>query len=273
MITEWVRHIAHIFDPTENEFNRDALFMGLTAGGIGFLQQHDLLSDALKRSLLLNILILDGDALMQALLSRVLRETPSVANVLETKKIEEVEEIINHEHVKIVFIDAYRYDIEQISKMVQKLTADRDYLQFVLFTDVKRFTETYPVLPPSLANCITLDKNLPLKNFKSAVKGSVDAVRNRFPNLLKEARHNSKDLVGRIVGGRLRIIEEIGRGGQATIYRADHLLMNRPCAVKVLNEELKTDPEKLPVLYSIPILFRCLILEMMTGAPHLWRWK
>ncbi len=244
MITAWVQHVAHEFDPSDNPFSRDSLLMGLTSGGISFLQQNSLLSDALKRSLLLNVLTIDGDALMQALLSRVLRETPTVANVIEAKTTEGIEDIINREHVKIVFVDAYRFDMEHIARTVENLTASRDYLQFVLFTDVKRFVETYPVLPKALANCITLDKNVSIKNFQGAVKGAVEAVRNRFPGLLKEARHDSKDLVGRIVGDRLRIIEEIGQGGQATIYRADHLLMNRQCAVKVLHDEIKTDPEK-----------------------------
>lgn len=244
MITAWVAHLAHVFDPSDNPFSRDSLLMGLTSGGIAFLQNNDLLSDALKRSLLLNVLTIDGDALMQSLLSRVLRETPSVANVIESTEIVKIENYINNEHIKIVFIDAYRFDVEELARMVEQLVAGRDYLQFVLFTDVKRFAETYPVLPPVLANCITLDKNVPIKNFKGAVRGAVEAVRNRFPGLLREARHDSKDLVGRIVGDRLRIIEEIGQGGQATIYRADHLLMNRQCAVKVLNEDVMSDPEK-----------------------------
>lgn len=244
MITAWVAHLAHCFDPSDNPLTRDSLLMGLTSGGIAFLQDNDLLSDALKRSLLLNVLTIDGDSLMQSLLSRVLRETPSVANVIETKEIENIEKYINSEHVKIVFVDAYRYDVEQLAQMVEELTQSRDYLQFVLFTDVKRFVETYPVLPPALANCITLDKNVPIKNFKGAVRGAIEAVRNRFPGLLRDARHDSKDLVGRIVGDRLRIIEEIGQGGQATIYRADHLLMNRQCAVKVLNDDVMSDPDK-----------------------------
>ena len=244
MITAWVAHLAHVFDPSDNPFSRDSLLMGLTSGGIAFLQDNDLLSDALKRSLLLNVLTIDGDALMQSLLSRVLRETPTVANVVEIKTVDDIENIINNEHIKIVFIDAYRFEIDQLAQLVEYLTASRDYLQFVLFTDVVRFAETYPTLPPALANCITLDKNVPIKNFKGAVQGAVEAVRNRFPGLLRDARHDSRDLVGRIVGDRLRIIEQVGEGGQATIYRADHLLMNRQCAVKVLNDDIMSDPEK-----------------------------
>jgi hypothetical protein len=221
VITAWVKHLAHVFDPSDNPFSRDSLLMGLTSGGIGFLQDNALLSDALKRSLLLNVLNVDADPLMQALLSRVLRETQMVANVIERRELQDVEDAINKEHIKIVFVDAFRYGVEQSSAMVQRLTATRDSLQFVLFTDVRRLLESCPTLPRELASCVALDKNIAIKDFRAAVNGAIEAVRARFPGLLREARADSKDLVGRIVGNRLRIIEVVGRGGQATIYRAD----------------------------------------------------
>ena len=244
VITEWVKHLAHIFDPSDNPFSRDSLLMGLTSGGIGFLQANNLLSDSLKRSLLLNVMNVDADTLMQSLLSRVLRETQTVANVIESNSIDEIEEKINHEHVKIVFIDAYRFGVQNVDALVSRLCESRDYLQFVLFTDVAKLMESCPRLPPALANCITLDKNLSIKNFKGAVNSSIAAVRARFPGLLRESRPDSKDLVGRIVGNRLRIIEVVGQGGQATIYRADHLMMNRQCAVKIPSDAVMSDPEQ-----------------------------
>jgi tRNA A-37 threonylcarbamoyl transferase component Bud32 len=181
---------------------------------------------------------------MQALLGRVLRETATVANVIDGQGIDDLENVINKELVKIVFVDAYRYDILELARLVSELTASRDYLQFVLFTDVQRLLEICPTLPEALRNCVTLDKNISLKDFKPAVHGAIEAVRARFPGLLRESRPDAKDLVGRIVGNRLRIIEVIGRGGQATIYRADHLLMNRQCAVKVPFDEVMLDPDR-----------------------------
>jgi tRNA A-37 threonylcarbamoyl transferase component Bud32 len=244
VITAWVVHLAHEFDPSDNPFSRDSLLMGLTAGGIGFLQDNNLLSDALKRSLLLNVLTIDPDSLMQALLSRVLRETQMVANVFESTTFDNLEELVNREHVKVVFIDPYRFDLDEVARTITRLTADRDYLQFVIFTDVKRLLETCPTLPGAMCNCVTLDKNVSIKDFRATVRGAIEAVRSRFPGLLREARADSKDLVGRIVGSRLRIIEVIGRGGQATIYRADHLLMNRQCAVKVPFDEVMLDKDQ-----------------------------
>lgn len=243
VIACWVKHLAHIFDPTDNPFSLDSLLMGLTAGGIGFLQDNGLLSDALKRALLLNVLIVESDPLMQALLARVLRETPTVANVIEGDGVESVAGLINKEHIKVVFIDAYHFEIDVVNQLVTGLTQERDYLQFVIFSDVRRLIDSCPTLPTGLQNCVTLDKNISIKNFKPAVHGVIEAVRARFPGLLRDARPDSKDLVGRIVGNRLRIIEVIGRGGQATIYRADHLMMNRQCAVKVPFDEVMRDPD------------------------------
>lgn len=243
VITVWVKHLAHVFDPTDNPYSLDSLLMGLTAGGIGFLQDNGLLSDALKRALLLNVLVLENDALLQALLARVLRETPVVANVIESRTIEKLKEVIDKELVKIVFIDPYRYEIDAIARLIEDLSESKDYLQFVIFSDVKRLLESCPTLPKTLAKCVVLDKNTAVKDFKLAVRGVVETVRSRFPGMLRESRPDSKDLVGRIVGNRLRIIEVIGRGGQATIYRADHLLMNRQCAVKVPFDEVMRDSD------------------------------
>ena len=60
VIAVWVKHLAHVFDPTDNPYSLDSLLMGLTAGGIGFLQDNGLLSDALKRALLLNVAVLEN---------------------------------------------------------------------------------------------------------------------------------------------------------------------------------------------------------------------
>ena len=50
-------------------------------------------------------------------------------------------------------------------------------------------------------------------------------------------------LVGRVVGGRYRLVERLGQGGMGTVYRARHTLMDKPVAVKVLRAELATDGE------------------------------
>jgi serine/threonine-protein kinase len=50
-------------------------------------------------------------------------------------------------------------------------------------------------------------------------------------------------LLGRIVGDRYRILCRIGSGGMGTVYRAEHVLLRKRVAVKVLRAELSSDEE------------------------------
>jgi serine/threonine-protein kinase len=50
-------------------------------------------------------------------------------------------------------------------------------------------------------------------------------------------------LIGTTIAGRYLIEDMLGEGGMATVYRARHKLVDRPCAVKVMNPGLATDPK------------------------------
>ncbi len=49
--------------------------------------------------------------------------------------------------------------------------------------------------------------------------------------------------MGQVVADRYRIVEELGQGGMATVYRAEHLRLPRPFAIKVLHPELTSQAE------------------------------
>ncbi|HVG30102.1 MAG TPA: serine/threonine-protein kinase [Pyrinomonadaceae bacterium] len=49
--------------------------------------------------------------------------------------------------------------------------------------------------------------------------------------------------VPQVIANRFRVECEIGRGGMGTVYRATHLGLDRPVAVKVLKKEIAADPE------------------------------
>lgn len=49
--------------------------------------------------------------------------------------------------------------------------------------------------------------------------------------------------LGKVVDGRYRVVEVIGRGGMGVVYRVEHLRMGKVAAMKVLHRDLADDPD------------------------------
>ncbi len=50
-------------------------------------------------------------------------------------------------------------------------------------------------------------------------------------------------MIGTVLGGRYEIIEKIGAGGMAYVYKARCKLLNRNVAIKILRDEFVNDEE------------------------------
>lgn len=49
-------------------------------------------------------------------------------------------------------------------------------------------------------------------------------------------------LLGKVIAGRYRVLEPLGQGGMGSVYVAEHLVMQRPVALKIVRSELADDP-------------------------------
>src|SRR5262245_19585266 len=50
-------------------------------------------------------------------------------------------------------------------------------------------------------------------------------------------------LVGRVVGGRYRVLRRLGAGGMGSVYAAEQVSLKRPAALKLLNPDLFSQPD------------------------------
>jgi eukaryotic-like serine/threonine-protein kinase len=66
---------------------------------------------------------------------------------------------------------------------------------------------------------------------------------NRQINEDRRLTDSNQAWLGKVVDGRYRVLEVIGRGGMGVVYRVEHLRMGKVAAMKVLHRDLASDPD------------------------------
>ncbi len=68
-----------------------------------------------------------------------------------------------------------------------------------------------------------------------------------LPPLPQAKDANAADpLIGEVIGDRYRVLDRIGAGGMASVYRGEHLLLRKPVAIKLLHPDLGDDSQVAP---------------------------
>jgi serine/threonine protein kinase len=63
------------------------------------------------------------------------------------------------------------------------------------------------------------------------------------PSADRRISDSNQAWLGKVVDGRYRVLEVIGRGGMGVVYRVEHLRMGKIAAMKVLHRDLAQDPD------------------------------
>lgn len=54
-------------------------------------------------------------------------------------------------------------------------------------------------------------------------------------------RHDNRDLIGTVLDRKYKVIEFLGEGGMGTVYKVQHLILRRECAVKIIRRRHAAD--------------------------------
>jgi hypothetical protein len=79
-------------------------------------------------------------------------------------------------------------------------------------------------------------------------------------------------LIGIVVGERYRIVSRLGVGGMGAVYRAEHTMMRRDLAIKVLLPALSARPNR-QAAWATPTSFTSPTLAACPTARCSWPWS
>ena len=83
----------------------------------------------------------------------------------------------------------------------------------------------------------------PAVSASGAAMSSAGGAGPRVDRIDRRVTASNQAWLGKIVDGRYRVIELIGRGGMGVVYKVEHLRMGKIAAMKVLHRDLADDPE------------------------------
>jgi serine/threonine-protein kinase len=78
---------------------------------------------------------------------------------------------------------------------------------------------------------------------EAAAQSASSSSSSEVPSADRRLTDSNAQWLGKIVDGRYRVVEVIGRGGMGVVYRVEHLRMGKVAAMKVLHRDLIGDPE------------------------------
>ncbi len=83
-------------------------------------------------------------------------------------------------------------------------------------------------------------RTVPAKNLRSLVRETDAGDRGQ----ISPRDEPESDRCGQLMADRYRLIRIIGEGGMGTVYRAEHVELGKPLAVKVLHSKLSHHPTR-----------------------------
>jgi serine/threonine-protein kinase len=137
-------------------------------------------------------------------------------------------------------IDLASVDVEMADALVARLA-------IVAALDIASDGEQVARLPVAVRDGARVGRRVELLLLVWRIAGGLAAELRRIAGARRpaaQAAFAAGSLVPGTEFGRYRITGPLGRGGQGTVYRAEHLILEKPVAIKILHREVARDPAR-----------------------------
>jgi TonB family protein len=82
-----------------------------------------------------------------------------------------------------------------------------------------------------------------LQEIPLPAEGDEDTLDEKVVEEVEKPDEKKDQLLGRTIAGHYKLVKKIGQGGMGLVYKAEHVRISRPSAIKILNPELASNPE------------------------------